>query len=70
MKSEMRRFIKNLRREMTDEKITEISDQIYKNLIDHDLYKNAKSIFVYLSMDKEINTYKIINHALEDGKEV
>lgn len=70
MKSEMRRFIKNLRREMTDEKITKISDQIYKNLIDHDLYKNAKSIFVYLSMDKEINTYKIINHALEDGKKV
>ena len=70
MKSEMRRFIKNLRREMTDEKISEISDQIYKNLIELDLYKNAKSIFVYLSMDKEINTYKIINHALEDDKKV
>ena len=70
MKSEMRRFIKNLRREMTDEKISEISNQIYKNLIELDLYKNAKSIFVYLSMDKEINTYKIINHALEDDKKV
>lgn len=70
MKSEMRRFIKNLRREMTDETITEISNQIYKNLIELDLYKNAKSIFVYLSMDKEIDTSKIINHALEDGKKV
>lgn len=70
MKSEMRRFIKNLRREMTDETITEISNQIYKNLIELDLYKNSKSIFVYLSMDKEIDTSKIINHALENGKEV
>ena len=70
MKSEMRRFIKNLRREMTDETITEVSNQIYKNLIELDLYKNAKSIFVYLSMDKEIDTSKIINHALEDDKKV
>lgn len=70
MKSEMRRFIKNLRREMTEEKITEISNKIYKNLIELDLYKNAKSIFVYLSMDKEIDTYRIINHALENGKKV
>lgn len=70
MKSEMRRFIKNLRREITDEKITEISNQIYENLIDLDLYKNAKSIFIYLSMDKEIDTSKIINHALANGKKV
>lgn len=70
MKSEMRRFIKNLRREMTDEKITEISNQIYKNFIELDLYKNAKSIFIYISMDKEIDTSKIINHALEDDKKV
>ena len=70
MKSEIRRFTKNLRREMNKDQINEISDKIFENLINLDLYKNARSIFVYVSMDKEISTEKIIDKALEDGKEV
>ena len=70
MKNEMRRFFLNLRREMGKEKIEKYSDKIYENLIKTDLYKNAKTIFVYVSMDKEINTEKIIRKAIEEGKEI
>lgn len=70
MKNEMRRFFLNLRREMGKELIEEYSDKIYQNLIKTDLYENASTIFVYVSMDKEINTEKIIRKALADGKEV
>lgn len=70
MKNEMRRFFLNLRREMGEERIEEYSEKIYQNLIKTDLYKNANTIFVYVSMDKEINTEKIIRKSLEDGKEI
>ena len=70
MKNEMRRFFLNLRRELGREKIEEYSDKIYENLIKTDLYQNAETIFVYVSMDKEINTEKIIRKSLEDGKEI
>lgn len=70
MKNEMRRFFLNLRREIGKERIEEYSEKIYQNLIKTDLYKNANTIFVYVSMDKEINTEKIIRKSLEDGKEI
>ena len=43
---------------MGKERIEEYSYKIYQNLIKTDLYKNANTIFVYVSMDKEINTEK------------
>lgn len=70
IKSEFRRFFLNLRREMDVEEIEEISDKIFDKLIEKDLYKKAKTIFVYVAMDKEIQTQKIIEKALADGKEV
>lgn len=70
MKNEMRRFFLNLRREMGEEKIEKYSEKIYDKLIETDLYQNAKTIFVYVSMEKEINTEKIIRKAIEDSKEI
>lgn len=70
MKNEMRRFFLNLRREIGEERIEKYSEKIYQNLIKTDLYKKANTIFVYVSMDKEINTEKIIRKSLEDGKEI
>lgn len=70
MKNEMRRFFLNLRREMGEEKIEKYSEKIYDKLIKTDLYQKADTIFVYVSMEKEINTEKIIRKALEDGKYV
>lgn len=70
MKNEYRRFFKNLRREMSDTYIGKKSDKIYENLIASDLYKNAQSIFIYYSVEKEVQTQKIIKKALDDNKKV
>ena len=70
MKSEFRRFFLNLRREMDVEEINSISDKIFDRLIKTELYKKSETIFVYVAMDKEIQTQKIIEKALADGKKV
>lgn len=70
MKNEYRRFFKNLRREMSEEKIKAASAAIYEKLIASDFYKEASTIFTYLSIDKEVDTRKIIAKALADKKKV
>lgn len=47
-----------------------MDNRILNQLINYELYINAKSIFIYLSFGTEIDTNKIINKALEDKKEV
>ena len=45
--------------------------EIIKNsLISSELYKNAKSIFIYNSFRSEVNTAGIVNIALEESKKV
>ncbi len=70
MKSEFRRFFLNLRREMDEYTIREKSNQIINNLLKSDLYKNASSIFVYVSKNKEVDTRDFIEKALADGKKI
>lgn len=58
-------------RDSLDKSEKEIMDNsIYNKLINLDLYKKAKSMFVYINFSNEIDTVKIINKALEDDKEV
>lgn len=68
MKNEIRRFFKNFRRRIPDEIKKEYDQKIFENIINSEIYKNSKSIFVYLSQKEEINTKKIIKKALEDKK--
>lgn len=70
MKSEFRRFFLNLRREMDEYTIKEKSNQIINNLLKSDLYKNASSIFIYVSKNKEVDTRDFIEKALADGKKI
>lgn len=70
MKSEFRRFFLNLRREMDEYTISEKSNQIINNLLKSNLYKNASSIFVYVSKNKEVDTIDFIEKALADGKKI
>lgn len=70
MKSEFRRFFLNLRREMDESCIKEKSAEIINNLLSTDLYKNAESIFVYVSKNKEIDTRAFIKKAIDDKKQI
>lgn len=70
MKSEFRRFFLNLRREMDEEYIKNMSDKICENLLKSDIYKDSQTIFIYVSMAKEVSTRNLIEKALADGKDV
>lgn len=70
MKSEFRRFFLNLRREMEVSYIKENSEKIISNLVASDLYKDAKSIFVYVSKNKEVATRDFIEKSIAIGKKV
>lgn len=74
MNKEEKKKLRNIildKRNSIDNYIKEGMDrELFNNLINLDLFKKAKSIFIYLSFGSEIDTRPIIDIALEDGKEV
>lgn len=69
-KGDLRKEIKAKRESMDkDTKIT-YDEGIKKALLESDVYKNSKAIFIYVSMDSEINTIEIIKEVLSSGKRV
>lgn len=44
--------------------------KIFDRLLDSDEYFMAKNIFTFVGVGKEVDTRKIIQHALDNGKEV
>ncbi len=59
-------FRKSLCREIKQEKEL----KILNNLINLDCYKEAKTLFVYVSKSSEIDTFGVIENALKQGKRV
>ena len=74
MKKEEKKKLRNIilsKRDLLDKNIKEEMDrELFNKLINLDLYKEAKNIFIYLSFGSEIDTKPIIDRALEEGKEV
>ncbi len=71
--SDKRQFKTRLRKDNLSKNIKnkdKKSESIFLKVILSSKYLNAKSIFIYLSTEKEVNTEKIINDALERGKTV
>ncbi len=69
-KREIRKYIERQRGELVLEDKRIKDDKIFKFLIDSNLFKEAKVIFIYVSFDGEVDTHKIIAYALEQGKQV
>lgn len=69
-KTEIRKYIKELKKNLTDEEIRLRSNQIAKKLFEKPFYKQAECIYLYVSYNQEIDTIGIIKHILEDKKRV
>ena len=69
-KKDLRNIILNKRNSIDNNTKEEMDREIFNRLINLDLYKEGKNIFIYLSFGSEIDTNPIIDRALEDGKEV
>ena len=62
-----REFLKN-RDKMPKKVVEEKSRHIYNNFVHSSIYDQCESIFIYISMNNEVDTIKIINKGLEEGK--
>ncbi len=60
----------NLRSSFSYQYINNVSEAVCYKLFNLDVYKNCKNIFLYLSMEKELNTKYIINKAKKDKKQI
>lgn len=69
-KKELRKIMSEKRKHILTEDKKIYDKKIYDNLINSREYKNAKTIFVYVSYNDEVYTHDIIVKAIKDGKKV
>lgn len=69
-KNQLREKYRAVRREMSVLQRQQLSDKIFQTLADSQMFKNARTIYAYASINDEVSTDRIINYALELGKRV
>ena len=69
-KKELRRSIRERKRAMTEEEIVTRSEKLGVLFAQSEAYKNAKTIYGYLSYNQEVRTVPMLEQALKDGKKV
>ena len=69
-KKALRKEISARKRGLSNEQIACYSQELLEKLVQHPLYKNAKSIYGYLSYNQEVRTEPILRRAQADGKKV
>ena len=69
-KKKLRASISELTGELSEEYFRKSDAGILDNLLRMPEYRNARTIFVYWSMDREVDTHAIISEALASGKTV
>ncbi|MDA3846230.1 MAG: 5-formyltetrahydrofolate cyclo-ligase [Vallitaleaceae bacterium] len=66
----IREKYKYIRNQMSPKDVTLCSTVIFKNIMNHDAYKLASCVFVYMSMFHEVDTYDFIVESLALGKTI
>lgn len=69
-KQALRSRIRAQKRDMTAEQIREKSEELARQLFATAEYRNARSIYGYLSFNQEVRTIPMLERALRDGKQV
>ena len=70
LKDKIRDKYRRLRRETHSEINKEIDLKITNNLFLSDFWQNAKNVFLYININDEVSTEKIIHGAFDEGKSV
>lgn len=69
-KAELRRYIRSKKQAMTAEQIAQKSEKLAKLFLALPQYRQAKTLYGYLSYNQEVRTEPILEQALRDGKRV
>lgn len=70
MKTILRQKILGQRKDMSEALRKEGSQKIVKFICNSSRYQKADTIFTFVSMEEEVNTYPLIERAWQDGKKV
>ncbi len=69
-KTELRNYVKAIRKDFSPQKFENLSKSICKNLLNSQIYYDCTTLLCYKAKSGEINTDLIIKTALSDGKRV
>lgn len=69
-KNLLRKKMKSVMKQLDEDYVTDADFKIMDNIMDSDLYKNAHTIFTFITMDNEIDVKPIITDAINRGKTV
>ena len=69
-KAALRQKIRQQKRGMTDEDIVRRSEKLRELFVSTAAYRNAKTIYGYLSFNQEVRTAPMLAQALRDGKQI
>ncbi|MBQ2751403.1 MAG: 5-formyltetrahydrofolate cyclo-ligase [Oscillospiraceae bacterium] len=69
-KNELRRKIKERRRQMSPEMRQHAHQRILSRVCSLDCYRSAKTVLCYVSTSIEVDTIELIKHAFKEGKRV
>lgn len=69
-KKDIRKRVFALRREASEQKITENSREIFRKVCDMAAYREAEAVYAYMDYNREVMTREFICRAWADGKQV
>lgn len=69
-KSALRKKIRQSKSLLTDTQIARASENLTEQFLAHPLYRQAKSIYGYLSYNQEVRTEALLRQAQADGKRI
>lgn len=69
-KKELRKFYKSIRECISRNEKTLFDSKIFTFLVNSELFKDAETLLIYVSVNNEIDTNSIIKFALSEGKKV
>lgn len=69
-KKNLRKVFLKKRNKLSQKEVDKNSEMIYWEILNSDFYRNGGEIFIYVSMNNEVSTIKMIKTALIDGKSV
>ena len=69
-KSELRKEIKNRKRQFTSQQLSELSFAVIMRLLAHQRLKDARTVMLYYSLPDEVYTHTLVDSLLASGKRV
>lgn len=69
-KNDLRKQVFEMRNKLSDDEISRRSDILMNKIKKMDVFIESKTIMIYVSFDKEINTHEFIQYCIGIGKEV